>query len=71
MALYIADGYIVGWNLATQYHDTLGIGSECLEDYETAPQRCLEILYPNASIVKDRAKILEEFCLGPFSENCS
>ena len=71
LALYIADGYIVGWILATQYHDTLSIGLECLEDYENAPERCLEILYPNASIVKDRAKILEEFCLGPFSDNCS
>ena len=71
LAIYIADGYIVGWNLASQYHDTLSIGLECLEDYENASDRCLQILYPNASIVKERAKILEEFCLGPFSENCS
>jgi len=71
IGIYIADGYIVGWNLAPKYHDSLSIGLECLEDYENAPEGCLQILYPNPSIVKDRAKILEEFCLGPFSENCS
>jgi len=76
LALYILDSYISGWIAISgwveesTFHNRLSKGPECLINYETSSDECLELLYPNTDILKKRAKMLEELCLGPFASNC-
>jgi len=70
LSLYVADGYIGGWIGVSAYHDRVSEGYDCLLDYQSSSDDCLEILHPNVEILKSRAKILEDLCLGPFKSDC-
>jgi len=70
LSLYVADGYVVGWIGGSMYHDQLSEGYDCLLDYQNSSDDCLELLHPDAEIVKSRAKILDDLCLGPFKSDC-
>jgi len=71
LGLYIVDSYIAGWIGGTIFHDRLSKGTNCLLNYETASDDCLELLIPNAETLKKSARILDEMCLGPFVLNCN
>ena len=68
---YIVIGYVGGWIGASIWHEKISRGSDCLLNYKTASDDCLEILYPDANVVKNRAKMLQDLCIGPFEQNCS
>jgi len=68
---YIVIGYVGGWIGASIWHEKISRGSDCLLNYKTASDDCLEILYPNANVVKNRAKMLDDLCIGPFEQNCA
>ena len=71
LCFYILIGYVGGWIGASIWHEKISTGGECLLVYETASDECLEVLYPNADAVKNRAKVLQDLCIGPFVVNCS
>jgi len=71
LALYIVENYLAGWYGATLWKELQSTGAECLINYKEASDDCLGLLYPNPETVRNRAKILEEYCLGPFSTICN
>jgi len=82
--LHIALAYIEGWvwgEVWSNHYKTSGEGvkwiapgvpSECLLNFENASDGCLKKLWPSVDplIVRERASILKEYCLGPFADNC-
>lgn len=63
-------GNIVGWLDAVKFHERIATGTSCLLNFESSSDSCLQKLYPNTDILKERAKILRDLCLGPFTSSC-
>ena len=63
-------GNIVGLLGAVMFHEKIATGTSCLLNFESSSDNCLQKLYPNTDILKERAKILRDLCLGPFASSC-
>jgi len=73
LSLHIALAYIGGWVSGEMWSNWVNkAGTECLLNFENASDECLEKLWPNKGplIIRERAPILKEYCLGPFVDNC-
>jgi len=69
LSLFIAGGYIQGWVQGEAFFKQISVvGGNCLLDIDNSNDECLEILNSfDPQIVREKAKILQELCLGPFS----
>ncbi len=63
-------GNIVGWLGAVMFHEKIATGTSCLLNFKSSSDSCLQKLYPNTTVLKERAKILRDLCLGPFASSC-
>ncbi len=63
-------GNIVGWLGAVMFHEKIATGTSCLLNFESSSDSCLQKLYPDTTILKERAKMLRDLCLGPFASSC-
>ena len=70
VSIDIVLGNIVGLLTATIFRDKIIIGSSCLMNFESASDDCLHKLNTNATFVRENAKFLHDFCLGPFASKC-
>ncbi len=70
LCIYIAQGYIAGWVGATVLNERVSSGGTCLVNFESAPPECLEKIFPQVNVLKQRATILRDLCLGPFVTTC-
>jgi hypothetical protein len=66
----VSVGYVYGWIAGSFLHNMFATGTSCLLTFESASDDCLQILYPDAKNLREQAKFLQEFCLGPFASKC-
>jgi len=64
-----AVSYLHGINQMAQRSKKLQKAASYLEDIKRAPDECLEILYPNATVVRQRIRILRELRLSIFFQD--
>jgi len=72
LSLHIALAYIEGWVWGEMWSNYVNSAGKCLLNFENASDECLEKLWPNKGplIIRERAPILKEYCLGPFADSC-
>lgn len=70
MILTISAHYISGYVGGGMFYDKIMSKSNCLLNYDSASNDCLQVLYPDVPLLKERARVLEELCLGPFYPKC-
>ncbi|MDE1764094.1 MAG: hypothetical protein KGH88_07585 [Thaumarchaeota archaeon] len=63
-------GNVVGWLGGSMFYERHIVGTSCLMNFESASDDCLQNLYWDASTIRERAKFLQEQCLGPFASTC-
>ena len=71
LCINIAIGYVAGWVGGSTWNKDISVGASCLMEFESASDDCLRILFPFGDGVREWAKILQEFCLGPFASKCN
>ena len=71
LCINIAIGYVAGWVGGSTWNKDISVGASCLMEFESASDDCLRILFPFGDGVREWAKILQEFCLGPFATKCN
>jgi hypothetical protein len=59
--------YVGGWHEGSLWSEKVLSDSSCLEYFEIASDECLLIMYRDPEIVRDRARILQEHCIGPYA----